>query len=715
MDMAGNGVEREVVHQLERLFGHGTVTGLSEEQLLDRFAASRDESAFEALVERHGPMVLGVCRQFLRDPNDVDDAFQATFLVLVRKAGSLRQKDLLGNWLYGVASKVALRSRTVGIRRQMRVSLSEQVEGLAANRGSSRSEPVSEAVLRDEECPLVHEEVNRLPRKYRTPIVLCYFEGLTHDQAAAKLGWPVGTVKGRLSRARDLLRTRLSRRGVEVSSAALAAYLTGAELRASVPASLTHLTLNAALAVVAQGSAAITASSAVSLPVASLTEGVVQTMVLSQVKSIVIPLLVAAGVLTTGASVVAFQFGGFSGYPEDPVQNRPHGSPASASRKATAPTPASSSPAQGEVQIARQILDDLQNQTRVRELNDPETYHTWSLRLLEAEKREASENSPPIGAYETHVHRMTRMLQLAENRAKTGQQSSYDVARWKYFAKEAERMLDEAKGTNPGGMMMGNMMSRMISTGGVRAPMGGMPMMTGGSGGSGGPKANQPKATEAAASAGAQAQAQAGAQGVGGGAALGVGGVVGGGFVGGVGGGGAGGFGGGGADDSVEVERAARIQIARMSGVVSTLDKNSHNIAVIQKLEEPVTLHFPLKTPLEEVLKHVKDATKGADGKRLSIYVDPEALEEAEKTLASPVTIDLEDVPLRFALRLVLKQLGLAYCIRDGVVIISTVDGIQQELREAQAEQLGLNPEKFPMGGMGGMNGGMGGMGGGMR
>jgi DNA-directed RNA polymerase specialized sigma24 family protein len=101
-------------------FGHGTETGLSEEQLLDRFVTARDESAFEALVERYGPMVLGVCRQFLRDPNDVENAFQTTFLMLVRKAGSLRQRDLLGNWLYGVACRVALRSRTLGIRRQMR-------------------------------------------------------------------------------------------------------------------------------------------------------------------------------------------------------------------------------------------------------------------------------------------------------------------------------------------------------------------------------------------------------------------------------------------------------------------------------------------------------------------------------------------------------------------------------------------------------------------
>ncbi len=150
-----------------------------------------------------------------------------------------------------------------------------------------------------------------------------------------------------------------------------------------------------------------------------------------------------------------------------------------------------------------------------------------------------------------------------------------------------------------------------------------------------------------------------------------------------------------------------------MSGLVSTLDKNPKNIAVVKKLEEPLTLHFPTETPLEQVLKHIKDTTRGADGKKLSIYVDPQALQDAEKTLNSPVMIDLEDVPLRFSLRLLLKQLGLAYCVRDGVVMIGTVEGIRQELMEAQAEQMGLNPDKF-RGMMGGFGGGMGGMGGGM-
>src|SRR3954466_14012607 len=127
MDMLGRRLHGGVSADLDRLFASGTVTGLTEGQLLERFATGRDASAFEALVERLGPMVLGVCRQFLRDPNDVDDAFQATFLILVRKAGALRQKELLGNWLYGVAVRVALRARSVALRRQSHVCSHQEV------------------------------------------------------------------------------------------------------------------------------------------------------------------------------------------------------------------------------------------------------------------------------------------------------------------------------------------------------------------------------------------------------------------------------------------------------------------------------------------------------------------------------------------------------------------------------------------------------------
>ncbi|MBY0397513.1 MAG: RNA polymerase subunit sigma-70, partial [Thermoleophilia bacterium] len=154
---------------IERVYDGATVAGLSEGQLLDRFVRRGDPVAFEAIVARHGPMVLGVCRRFLRDPNDVDDAFQATFLVLVRKAGSLRRRELLGNWLYGVALRVAKRARAAASARP-------EPDGFEALVAPEAPEAMD---------PAVFEEVGHLPDKYRAPVVLCYLEGLTHDEAAA--------------------------------------------------------------------------------------------------------------------------------------------------------------------------------------------------------------------------------------------------------------------------------------------------------------------------------------------------------------------------------------------------------------------------------------------------------------------------------------------------------------------------------------------------
>jgi RNA polymerase sigma factor (sigma-70 family) len=189
-----------VARGLESLVDPGTVTGLSEAQVLARFVERGDPVAFEAIVVRYGPMVLSVCRQMLRDSNDVDDAFQATFLILVQKAGGLRQPDRLGPWLYGVAHRVASRSR----RRRRRA------EGLPRDVAAPGTDhdPDQMAAL--------HDEIGRLPEKYRLPIVLCCVDEETHDEAARKLGWPVGTVHGRLSRARDVLRARLSRRGMVI-------------------------------------------------------------------------------------------------------------------------------------------------------------------------------------------------------------------------------------------------------------------------------------------------------------------------------------------------------------------------------------------------------------------------------------------------------------------------------------------------------------------
>src|SRR5947209_8273470 len=171
-----------VLREVRRLFETGTVLGMSEAQLLDRFVARRDEAAFEALLTRHGPMVLGVCRHVLRDPHAVEDAFQATFLVMVRKAGAIRRGEALGPWLYKVAHRVAVRANVdAGRRRAQAIPLTDAETGR------------EDGPMNHEIRALLHDEVGRLPAKYRDPVVLCYLEGLSHDAAARELRWPIGT------------------------------------------------------------------------------------------------------------------------------------------------------------------------------------------------------------------------------------------------------------------------------------------------------------------------------------------------------------------------------------------------------------------------------------------------------------------------------------------------------------------------------------------
>ena len=158
------------------------------------------KAAFEFLVERHGPMVLRVCTQALKDRHQAEDAFQATFLVLARQAGSIRNRDSVGSWLFGVARRAARRIRRDEARRRQHERLSR-----AHASGPWSLEPES-----TEHWPELHAAIERLPAKYRDPIVLCYLEGFTHEQAASQLRWPVGTVKTRLTRGRERLRRRLS-------------------------------------------------------------------------------------------------------------------------------------------------------------------------------------------------------------------------------------------------------------------------------------------------------------------------------------------------------------------------------------------------------------------------------------------------------------------------------------------------------------------------
>ncbi len=263
-------------------------------ELLRRFVARAEGAAFEGLVRRHGPMVLGLCRRVLNDLHDAEDAFQATFLILARKAGSVRQPDALGNWLYGVAYRVALKMRTQRRGTVWRPApprgpapAPREVTGdLVEIAGSS--DPVAEAAWH-ELRPLLDEELNRLPEKYRAPLVLCYLEGKTNEEAARLLGWTKGTVSGRLARARDLLRPRLSRRGVTLSAGGLATLL--AQSPAPASATLVETTVRAVLA----GGA--------SIPATALAEGVMRAMFLNQVKTWTAVVL-ALGLVTAATGVM---------------------------------------------------------------------------------------------------------------------------------------------------------------------------------------------------------------------------------------------------------------------------------------------------------------------------------------------------------------------------------------------------------------------------
>ena len=189
--------------------------------LLQRCALQRDPAAFAALVEQHGPMVLGVCRRLLHDSQDADDAFQATFLVLVRKAGTLAQPQGLGNWLYGVAYRTAVKARAQAAKRRAR---QRPLADLPAP-------PAREELLWSELRAALDEEIHRLPDRYRAAFVLCCLEGKTNEEAAQSLGCPRGTVLSRLARARQRLRRRLVKRGIAPAATALTAGLTRARCR----------------------------------------------------------------------------------------------------------------------------------------------------------------------------------------------------------------------------------------------------------------------------------------------------------------------------------------------------------------------------------------------------------------------------------------------------------------------------------------------------
>jgi RNA polymerase sigma factor (sigma-70 family) len=249
------------------LYGDGG--GRTDGQLLEAFVRGGEEAAFEALLRRHGPMVLGVCRRVLGNDADAEDAFQATFFVLFRKAAALRRTGPLGNWLYGVAHRTALGARSARVKRRAKEE---------ARRTMAVPQPPAEDTWREVQAVL-DQELSRLPEYYRVPIVLCDLEGKSRKDAAHQLGWPIGTVSGRLARGRVLLARRLARHGLAVSGGALAVALKTHATVACVPRPLHLATLEAV------------AAGVVPDRVAALARGVFQAMLLTKLKIATVCLL----------------------------------------------------------------------------------------------------------------------------------------------------------------------------------------------------------------------------------------------------------------------------------------------------------------------------------------------------------------------------------------------------------------------------------------
>jgi TIGR03009 family protein len=266
-----------VLHHLRRVLASDGSHSVTDAQLLERFVSQRDESAFELLVWRHERLVFNVCRRVLHDAHDAEDAFQATFLALVRRAGSIGKREAVAAWLYKVAYRVALRIRTTAAQRGQRERLGVDLELLPAkDRGADEA-------AWQELRPLLDQEVSRLPERYRVPVILCYFEGKTYDEIARQLGCSRGTVSTWLSRARDLLRRRLERRGVVLAGGILATLLAGRTASTGAPPVLVNGTVKAALPYAAARAAV---AGLVSPRVATVTEGVLQAMMWTRLKTV---------------------------------------------------------------------------------------------------------------------------------------------------------------------------------------------------------------------------------------------------------------------------------------------------------------------------------------------------------------------------------------------------------------------------------------------
>ncbi|MCI0456223.1 MAG: RNA polymerase sigma factor [Gemmataceae bacterium] len=433
-----------VVWQLRRAALGPDVVGLTDAQLLGRFLEGHDEAAFEALVRRHAPMVLGVCRRVLRHEQDAEDAFQATFLVLARKAASVAPRGMLPNWLYSVAYRTALRAKAAAAKRRAKetqVTVMPEPEAAPADPWGD---------LR----PVLDEELSRLPDKYRAPVVLCDLQGKTHAEAAGQLGWPVGTVSGRLSRARALLGERLSRRGLVLTAGSLATALSGTAASACVPLSLITSTVKAA-SLLAAGRAA--ATGAVSANAAALSQGVLNAMFLTKVKQVAaVFLLVGAGLAGIAVAGYALERGREGGGPAPAAQkDGPKADPAGRSadrqpgKQATKETRLRTL-LKERLAILRQIADQLNRQHQTGTIPLAQVLDA-NRKVLEAELELVEDPKGRIAILEKMVGIAKQIEERVAEHSKAGVISQSAVLTARVNRLEAEIALERAKAKATGG------------------------------------------------------------------------------------------------------------------------------------------------------------------------------------------------------------------------------------------------------------------------
>jgi RNA polymerase sigma factor (sigma-70 family) len=278
-----------VIHYLRRIVPDSSVDDLQDQELLGRFLRRQDDAAFTILLRRHGPMIMGICRRLLSHDADVEDVFQATWLALVLKARSIRKRQSLASWLYGVAYRSALKARAAAARRHRldRVLIDAPV--------SPAIDELAQAELRT----VLDEEVQRLAGRYQKPVVLCYFEGMTYTDAARALGVAAGTVASRLARARELLRKRLARRGFMLSAGLLGTLLAPEGTAAPVPMALAERSMQTAK-LVAMGKPL---AAVVPVQITTLVKGVQKTMLVTKI-AVVTALVCAFGLAGSGAGVL---------------------------------------------------------------------------------------------------------------------------------------------------------------------------------------------------------------------------------------------------------------------------------------------------------------------------------------------------------------------------------------------------------------------------